>query len=177
MQIRSRILPTAGVLLFLLTIASCSQSQAPADLAERTAPVDPLHGVWSMTQMTPSGGPTVNPSQPGLFIFTEEHYSGVYSLGEDQRPRSAASFSPTAEEKVAHYDTIIVNTGTYDASGSTITFRPQIAKSPDFVGGQSTADFQINGDVLTLTIQSVVSVDGVSAPDAAGSSMTFRRVE
>ena len=131
-----------------------------------------------MTTMTPGGGgPTIDPAQPGLFIFTDRYYSAVYSLGAEPRPLSAAGFTPTPEEKVAQYDTIIVNTGTYEASGSTITFRPMVAKSPEFIGGHSTMDFQINGDVLTLTVQSVVAADEVSAPDAPGSSMTLRRNE
>ncbi len=37
-------------------------------------------------------------------------------------------------------------------------------------------DLQINGDVLTLTVQSVVAADGVSSPpDPLGSSMTLLR--
>ena len=39
-----------------------------------------------MTTMTPGGGgPTIDPAQPGLFIFTEGYYSAVYSLGADLR--------------------------------------------------------------------------------------------
>ncbi len=166
----------AVALVVLVTTASCGQAPAPA---EPSAPVNPLYGVWSMTAMTPGGGgATIDPSQPGLFIFTEGYYSAVYSLGADPRPLSAAGFDPTSEEKVAQYDTIIVNTGTYEASGSTITFRPMVAKSPEFIGGHSTMDFQINGDVLTLTVQSVVAADGVSSPpDELAPSMTLRRIE
>ncbi len=172
MQLRSRVVPAAIALVTLVTIASCGQAPAPAE------PANPLDGVWSMSAMTPgAGGATIDPSQPGLFIFTEGHYSAVYSLGAEPRPLAAAGFNPTSEEKVAQYDTIIVNTGSYEVSGSTITFRPMVAKSPEFVGGQSTMDFQIDGDVLTLTQQSVVAADGVSTPDTPGSSMMLRRIE
>jgi len=174
MPLRSRVVPTAVALVVLVTTASCGQAPAPS---EPTAPANPLHGVWSMTAMTPGGGgATIDPSQPGLFIFTEWYYSAVCSLGSDPRPLSAAGFNPTLEEKVAQYDTIIVNTGTYEASGSTITFRPMVAKSPEFIGGHSTMDFQINGDVLTLTITSTMAADGVSAPGAPG-PMTLQRIE
>jgi len=155
----------------VILVAVSSNGQTPA-------PVHPLHGVWSTIKMTAGGGgETTDPTQPGLFIFTADHYSAVYSLGGDPRPRAATSFNATSEEKIAQYDTIIVNTGSYDISGSTITFRPMIAKSPEFVGGQATMDFQIDGDVLTLTQRSVVAADGVSAPNAPGSSMTLRRIE
>ena len=175
MRLRSPVVPAAVVLVVLVTTASCGQAPTPA---EPSAPASPLLGVWSMTTMTPGGdGVTIDPSQPGLVIFTEGYYSAVYSLGPDPRPPSAAGFNPTSEEKVAQYNTIIVNTGTYEAGGSTITFRPMVAKSPEFIGGHSTMDFQIHGDVLTLTVQSLVAGDEVSAPNAPGSSMTFRRDE
>jgi len=171
----SRVVPAAVALVVLVATASCGQTPTPA---EPSATANPLFGVWSMTAMTPGdGGATIDPSQPGLFIFTEEYYSAVYSLGADPRPLSAAGFNPTSEEKVAQHDTIIVNTGTYETSGCIITFRPMVAKSPEFIGGHSTVDFQINGDVLTLTVQSVEAADGVSAPGAPGSSMTLRRIE
>ena len=175
MQTQSRVVTAAVALVGLVTIASCGQAPAPTEPA---APANPLHGVWSMSKMTPGGGgTTIDPSQPGLFIFTEGHYSAVYSLGSEPRPRSATSFNPTSEEKVAQFDTIIVNTGIYDVSGPTITFRPLVARSPEFIGGQSMMDFQIDGDVLTLKVQSVVNADGTSAADAPGSLMTLRHVE
>lgn len=175
MQLRSRVVPAAIALVTLVTIASCGQAPAPAEPA---APANPLQGVWSMTAYTPgNGGATIDPSQPGLVIFTEGHYSQIFSPAGEPRPLAAASFNPTSEEKVAQYDTIIVNTGSYEVSGSTLTFRPMIARSPEFVGGQSVMDFQIDGDTLTLTMQSVVAADGVSAPDAPGSSTVLRRIE
>ena len=158
----------------LVTTVSCGQAPAPA---EPTVPTNPLLGVWSMTTRTPVGGETIDPSQPGLFIFTEAYYSAVYSLGADPRPLAVAAFNPTSDEMVAQYQTIIVNTGTYEANDSTITFRPMVAKSPEFIGGHSTMDYQINGDVLTLTITSTVAADGVSAADDPGSSMRLRRIE
>ncbi len=175
MHIRSRVVLATIGFVILVTAGSCSQAPEPV---EQAGSVNPLHGVWSMSEMTPGGGSTtITPSQPGLFIFTEGHYSAVYTLGGEPRSQSAVSFNPTAEEKVAQYDSIILNAGTYDVSGSTVTFRPQIAKSPEFIGGQSTMTFQIDGDVLTFTGQTVVAADGVSAPDASGTSMKLRRVE
>ncbi len=78
---------------------------------------------------------------------------------------------------VAQYQTIIVNTGTYDVSGSTITYRPIIAKSPEFVGGHSTMDYAIDGNTLTLNNTSVVSVDGMSPPTDVSGTIRLRRIE
>ena len=179
MQPRSRGVPAAVVVVSLVTMVACAEASAPAPVpAEPTAPANPLHGVWSMSTMTPAdGGATIAPSQPGVFIFPESHYSAVYSLGAEPRPTAAVAFTPTSEEKVAQYDTIIVNTGVYEVDGSTITFRPMVAKSAEFVGGEATMDFEINGDVLTLTGGSVLAADGASAPDPGGEVMTLRRIE
>ena len=179
MQLRSRVVPAAVVFVGLLAMVACTEASEPAPPpAEPTAPPNPLHGVWSMTTMTPGdGAATIDPSQSGVFIFTESHYSAVYSLGAEPRPTAAVAFTPTSEEKVSQYDTIIVNTGAYEVGGSTITFRPMIAKSSEFVGGEATMDFEINGDVLTLTGRSVRAADGTSAPDAGGDVMTLRRIE
>ncbi len=179
MQLRSRVVPAAVVLVILVTMVACREASAPAPApAEPTAPANPLHGVWSMSTMTPAdGGATIDPSQSGVFIFTESHYSAVYSLGAEPRPMAAVAFTPTSEEKVAQYDTISVNTGAYEVRGSTITFRPMVAKSSEFVGGEATMDFEINGDVLTLRGLSVLAADGASAPDAGGDVMTLRRIE
>jgi len=78
---------------------------------------------------------------------------------------------------VAHYDTIIVNSGTYTISGSKITLRPVVAKSPEYIGGESTMEFSMDGDMLVTTIDTLASIDGVTPDDAVGSSMTLRRVE
>ena len=173
MPVHSRPLPLA--LCGLIVTLACGQSPAPAPTA--VEPSNPLQGVWSQTAVDPGdGSPVIDPSQPGLYIFVEGYYSAVYAPGSDPRVPAEISFQPTPEEMVAQHESIIVNTGTYEISGSTVTFRPIIAKSPGFVGGQSVSGFQVDGDTLTLTDQTVVAEDGTSAPNVGGWS-TWRRVE
>ena len=170
---RLRPFPASVVLLALIVTVSCSQAPPPDPAAQ----ANPLQGVWSLTASDPGdGSPVIDPSQPGLYIFVEGYYSAVYA--PDAAPRVAAeiTFQPTPEEMVAQHESIIVNTGTYEISGSTVTFRPIIAKSPGFVGGQATSEFRIDGDALTLTGRTVVGADGTSAPNVTG-SLTLRRVE
>ncbi len=169
-----------GLALSIVLVAATAYAQVPPALPASpfAALAHPLVGAWSVaTQTPPSGGATIDPSQPGLWIFTKGHYSAVYSVGAEPRPHAASDFNATDEEKVVLFDTIIVNSGTYEVSGSTIRLRPMIAKSQEYVGGRSTMDFEIAGDVLTLTTRSVTSVGGASPSDAAGSSMTLRRIE
>lgn len=168
----------ACALLVLIAAAGCGQAPAPEPSPpEPAGPANPLQGVWSLSSVDPGGSEAViDPSQPGLFIFAERYYSGVYVPGAEPRVPSQTPFQPTSEEMVTQYQSIIVNTGTYEVTGSKVTFRPLIAKSPGFVGGQATAEFEVVGDALTLAFQSIVSADGTSAPDVAG-SLTFQRVE
>ncbi|HSF18344.1 MAG TPA: lipocalin-like domain-containing protein [Vicinamibacteria bacterium] len=159
------LLPFATALAVVTNMASFGRAQGGAG--------HPLAGVWSVTK-GPDGG---DASQPGLFIFTDRHYSAVYSVEDERRPHSKTPFSPSRDEKAAQYDSIIVNTGTYETSDASVTMRPMIAKSPEFVGGNTTMGYKIDGDVLTLTTMSIVSADGASPPDVAATTMTLRRIE
>ena len=173
MPFRLRSFPASAVLLGLIATVSCDQAPPP----DPAAPANPLQGVWSLTTSDPGDGSTaIDPSQPGLYIFAEGYYSAVYAPGAAPRMPSEITFQPTPEEMVAQHESIIVNTGTYEISGSIVTFRPIIAKSPGFVGGQATSEFRIDGDALTLTGRTVVGADGTSAPNVTG-SLTLRRVE
>ncbi len=163
----------SAVLAALLVTAACQQTPS----AEPATPTNDLVGAWSLTAVNPGdGSPIIEPSQPGLYIFADGYYSAVYAPGTEPRLKSEVSFQPTPEEMVAQYETIIVNTGTYEISGSTVTFRPIIAKSPGFVGGHQMSTFRVDGDTLVLTATTLVSVDGVSPSDFGG-SLTLVRVE
>ncbi len=162
--------------LALVALTATSSCARPSDTTPTTS-ANPLEGVWSVTAIEPEDGSAViDPAQPGLYIFARDHYSAVWTPGAALRTPSAAPFAPTPEEMVAQHESIIVNAGTYEISGSTVTFRPMIAKSPDFVGGQSGASFQIEGDVLTLRTRNVTGASGTSAPNVGG-SMTLLRLE
>ena len=141
------------------------------------SPTNPLQGAWLITAIEPGDGSgVIDPAQPGLYIFAREHYSVVYAPGAEPRASSAAAFAPTQEEMLAQYGSFIVNTGTYEISGSTVTFRPMIARSPEFVGGQSAGSFDVEGDVLTLRLMNVTAANGMDAPNVGG-SMMLRRLE
>lgn len=180
MATRQRALRFGLAVLVFVGATACGQTPDTPAADARPAPAppaSPLQGVWSLTSVDPGDGSAIiDPAQPGLYIFAEGYCSGVYAPGAEPRKPAAIPFLPTPEEMVAQHESIIVNTGTYAISGSTVTFRPIIAKSPGFVGGEAVAEFHITGDVLTLIMQSIVAADGTAAPDVAG-SMTLRRVE
>ncbi len=164
----------ASAALLGLTVTVACQAPPPN---EPSAPANPLQGVWSLTASdNGDGSPVIDPSQPGLYIFVEGYYSAVFAPGAEPRAPAEITFQPTADEMVAQHTSIIVNTGTYEISGSTVTFRPIIAKSPGFVGGHATAEFRVDGDMLTLMWQEIIGEDGTSVVNSGG-ELTLRRVE
>jgi len=170
-------LRAVATILAVLICVSCNQSPAPP---EATAPPEnALQGVWRMESIESTdeaGNATAFQAQPGQLIFTDSHYSMVYVPDESPRVPSAKHWEPTDAERLAHYQSIIVNSGTYEMSGSRITVRPIIARAPEFVGGHETLEFGLDGDLLTLRTVELVSGGGVANTGAAD-TMKLRRVE
>ncbi len=144
----------AGLALTVLT--ACQPSPPPAEQ------VSPLEGVWRISEMSVTGPDTsytITSPQPGLYLFTERHYSSMYVPANE--PRSLVvgdapiigSIELTDAEKVASWDTFIANSGTYEVTDSTITFRPIVAKSANLMatGGPLTMTYRVMEDMLHLT--------------------------
>jgi len=158
-------------------LVACGNAPAPVEMAEQVAPASPLVGTWEVATVTPANGSAViDPAQPGLFMFgADGYYSIVTTAGSDPRVASDTPWQATNEEKIAQYDSIIVNAGRYEISGSTLTTRPMLAKNQEFVGGHQTFEFAIDGGDLTLTEQERVAADG-TPPANTGIVTTLRRL-
>jgi len=109
-----------------------------------------IEGVWKATEIvvTGAGAYTESAPQPSVFIFTKTHFSWMWVPGSTPRTLFKTQV-PTNEEKLAAFDSLAASSGTYEVSGSTVTFRPVVAKGPNtaFINEQ----FSITGDTLTLT--------------------------
>jgi hypothetical protein len=159
-----------AVVAIALMTAACAA--APANVE------GPLHGVWQLVEIQETGEdgrPLTYPAQSGQVIFTGSHYSIVFVSGPAAREPAATRWQPTPDEKLAAFDSIIVNSGTYEVSGSRLTVRPVIAKVPEFAGGRQTFEYTIEGDTLTLDVIEVESHDGVRL--TVNDRLTLRRVE
>ena len=65
-----------------------------------------------------------------------------------------SSLDPTDAEKVAAFDSFIANSGTYELTDSTLTTRPMVAKTPNFMAGESlTFMYRVEADTLRLTLR------------------------
>ena len=94
-----------------------------------------LEGVWQIQRVAPGNGEPINRTPlPSLVIFTTEHYSWIRIAGT-QAPRNFVKhWLPTDAEKLARYDAMFVNAGTYAINEGTLTMTPVVARVPEFVG-------------------------------------------
>lgn len=96
-----------------------------------------LEGAWRVAEkivVTGPGTSTTPYPQLGLFIFTRTHYSFFWIPGSKPRTLFKAE-GPTNDEKILAYDSFAGTTGTYEVSGTTLTVRPVVARSPNCMGG------------------------------------------
>jgi hypothetical protein len=156
---RSRILTVVGLVVALVVGASIiGQSQSPS-----------LQGAWQVTEVVVSGAnPSTNKTpQPGLYLFTKQHYSILAVNGTSPRKSFEAAADPnklTDAEKMARYeawDAFTANSGTYEVKGNTFTTKPLVAKNPSVMGGPGqTREFKIDGKTLTLIQKSAAGQPG-----------------
>jgi len=122
-----------------------------------------IQGVWRVTEIVFTGdGAGVNKTpQPGLLIFSKQHYSMVYLNASSARKDFGTPANPnklTDAEKAARFevwDPLTANSGTYTVKGSTLTTRPLVAKNPSVMTGPvQNREFKIDGSTLTLVAKS-----------------------
>ncbi len=138
-----------------------------------------IQGVWTVveTRSAWDGGVDVNPApQPGLYLFTRRHYGIVWIPTGKPRKESARPWFPTDLEKIHDFDTVIVNSGTYEMTDSVLTTRPFVAKTPEFMGGWAAFRYRIARDTLWMTGTDIYSRDGVRDPGVDAVRATVRLV-
>ena len=120
-------------------------------------------GVWQVKEIARQGGsgPITDKPLPSIIIFTRSHYSMVWVF-DTEPPRSFATrWSPTDAEKIERFDSLVVNSGTYEVEGNVLTAHPIVARIPEFVGGTLTCEYRIENDVMELKFIDEYSYDGV----------------
>ena len=124
--------------------------------AQSTVPSQPrLQGAWRIVELVVAGQTTLTPmSQPSLFIFTGKHFSFVAVSALNGRPSIADPSSITGAEALAVWGPFMAQSGTYEATATTLTVKPLVAKNPVAMsGGQTVYAYTLEGDKLTLTPQ------------------------
>jgi hypothetical protein len=113
---------------------------AVTTLSGQAVPVNPLVGAWK-----------VDGAQPGLYVFTKQHYSFARIQGEPL-PDYPSNDKATDAQKVAVFNTLYLNSGTYTVNGNMLATKAMMAKSKFAIGGAGNQyEFAIAGSSLTLT--------------------------
>jgi hypothetical protein len=113
---------------------------------------NPLVGAWRVTEFADGNGPAITSPQPGLYIFARQHYSFARIQGTRPLPDYPSNDKATDADKVAVFNALYLNTGTYTVSGNMLATKAMVAKSKFAIGGAGNQyEFAINGNTLTLT--------------------------
>jgi hypothetical protein len=88
----------------------------------------------------------------------------IWIPGREPRSGSAKTWFPTHDEKVRDFNTFIVNSGTYELTDTTLTTRPIVAKTPEYMGGKGIFEYRIEVDTLWLTNVDIYASNGVQDP-------------
>lgn len=127
-----------------------------------------LKGAWKVVAVTGADGKTDNAPQPGLFIFTDRHYS----IQVVREPRTALPAKATDAQVAAAYNPYTANSGTYDVKGTTLTRHVVVAKNPNVM--TSTTPVQ---EELKWEGPGTVSVTGTAAGGSGKVVTKLQRIE
>lgn len=121
---------------------------------QSSATGSPLVGAWRVTEIADANGAANTSPQPGLYVFTRQHYSFVRINGTRPLPDYPSNDKATDADKVAVFNALYMNTGTYTVTGNRLATRAMVAKSKFAIGGAGNQyDFAVTGNSLVLTQQ------------------------
>lgn len=142
-----RIAPALLIVTVLFIVTVLSAAPASAQMSDSA-----LQGVWNRVEQVRADGIATFEAQPGMRIFMNGYYSWVYVTGDQPRPRRMPQ-GATPEQRAAIWGQFDAESGSYEATGNTVTTRAMVAKDPDAMasGVFITFSYRISGDTLSLT--------------------------
>lgn len=144
-----------------VAVMVCVFASALAGVGAQTKapPSSSVRGVWRVVGIAAGarGSTSDAAALPGVFIFTEKHYSMVRVTAE--RPDLKEAANATYEDRFKVWSPFQAASGTYEATGSVIRLVPIVAKEPFMMtpGVFQLATFAIAGNTLSIT-QGAVTV-------------------
>ncbi|MBI3046941.1 MAG: hypothetical protein HYY76_01395 [Acidobacteria bacterium] len=115
-------------------------------------PANPLIGAWRVAEFSAPNGTTITNPQPGLYVFARQHYSFGRIQGTQPLPDYPSNDKATPAQKVAAFDALYFNSGTYTVTGNRLSTIATVAKSKFAIGSPGNQyEFTISGNTLTLT--------------------------
>jgi hypothetical protein len=112
----------------------------------------PLVGAWRVTEFADANAAPIANPQPGLYIFTRQHYSFARIQGTRPLPAYPSNDKATDADKVAVFNALYLNSGTYTVTGNTLATKAMVAKSAFAIAGAGNQyEFSVTGNNLVLT--------------------------
>jgi hypothetical protein len=122
---------TFGVSVLVLAASLSISAQSPS-----------LKGVWRVVEFTGADGKVNAKPEPGLYIFTDRHYS----IQRVTEPRTAFPDKPTDKDIAAAFGPYTANSGTYQVKGTQLMTQPIVAKNPNVMMGKGqTSEIKMEG--------------------------------
>ena len=132
-------------------------------------------GAWRVVEVTrDSVGVTRTAPFPGLYLFTQNHYSMMRYDSEKPRRDFPDNLRRTTDTYIEIWGPLAAQTGKYEIRGDRIFAQPHVSKSPSAMKPESFMMFswRIAGD--TLWMQAVSDHNG---PVANGTRVKLIRAE
>jgi Lipocalin-like domain len=122
---------TLGISVVVVAASLSLSAQAPS-----------LKGAWRVVEVTAPDGKVDSKPEPGLYIFTDRHYS----IMRVNQPRTALPEAPTDKDRLAAFDPFTANSGTYQIKGTQLMTQPMVAKNPNVMMGKGgTTELKMEG--------------------------------
>ena len=126
-------------------------------------PAQPLSitGAWRIAEVVrDSAGTTIARVQPGIYLFTQTHYSVTRVDSNTPRRDFPGELRRTADTYLEIWGPFTAHAGTYEIQGDRITTRPVIAKNPSGMqaSNYNTLTWRMLAD--TLWLQTIANQSG-----------------
>lgn len=113
-----------------------------------------LLGTWRLTSyvVTRQTGERLTPygERPtGCLVYTPDARMQVIGVADDRR--GAAGVNPPDNERLALYDTMFAYAGTFSVEGDKVVHHVDISWNEAWTGTDQVRDFEVSGNVLTIT--------------------------
>jgi hypothetical protein len=110
-----------------------------------------LVGAWRVTEIAEPNKPPITSPQPGLLIFARQYYSFARINGSKPLPDYPSNDKAADADKIAVFDALYLNSGTYTATANTLATKSIVAKSAFAMAGPGNQfDYSVSGNALVL---------------------------
>lgn|GEM_PF-1877382 len=165
---------SSSLLLILITatsvLTSCT-TDVPRTSHEQTPELIGTWDVKSISWINSNTSYVFENAQPGMFMVDATRNSTMWIPTRRPRVPFDKLSTPSDEETIAGFRSVVVNAGTYAYTDSTLTTTAMIAKVPGFEVGTQYYPYSIVQDQMELTMFDETYPDG-SKPDWAGTFVT-----